>query len=76
MTVNDALSGIESKASWLRHYVSALDAFVDRLVARRSFFTRAEDGLDQLERDLSGLLEKVRKARAEIAAKPVNDKAA
>ena len=76
MSISDTLSQIESKARWLRDDAFNLSFYVRRLPARRSFETNAEDALTTAEQELLVALDRVRRAKAEYAAKPVNDRVA
>jgi len=76
MTINETLSCIESKARWVRDDALGLSVYVRRLPARRSYETLAEDMLTQAEHELVTALERVRAAKAQYEAKPVNDRAA
>lgn len=76
MSIRDTLAQIESKARWVRDDALGLSVYVRRLPARRSFETNAQAMLVEAEQELVTALERVRAAKTEYAAKPVNDKAA
>lgn len=76
MSIRDTLGQIESKASWIRDDAVGLTSYVNRLPARRSYETNAEDALATAEQELVNALAKVRAARARYTALPVNDRAA
>lgn len=70
------LSGIESKARWLRDDASGLTFYMRHLPSRPGFETKADDMLAQAEHELSLALECVRQARADYSAKTATEKAA
>lgn len=76
MSIRDTLGKIESKAMWVGINAREISHYVQRLTARRSFETMAEDKLSTAEQELLTALDLVRRAKADYAAKTVNDKVA
>jgi hypothetical protein len=65
------LSGIESKARWLRDDAVNLSFYVRQLPSRPEWETKAQDMLTQAEHELLAALQRVRDAKAEYSAKQV-----
>lgn len=76
MTIAQSLECIRSKARWLSYYSRELAMHTNNIAARRSYETNAEDAMAIAEVELTEALHRVRQARAEYAAKAINDKAA
>lgn len=73
MSIRETLGRIESKATWIRDDTVGLLEYVNRLPAKRSFETTAEDALAVAEQELTTALERVKQARKSYSVKPVND---
>lgn len=71
LSPSTCLSGIETKARWLRDDARSLAFYIRELPSRPPFETKAEDMLVQAEHELLAALQRVRDARADFSAKTV-----
>lgn len=70
-SISTILSSIKSKAEWVRNDSYQLRQYVDALKYQRNFETEAEDAIGLAEKELVDALARVRLAKAEFIAKPV-----